>query len=472
MQKIITLPEPSYSGFVEPGRESIINKPELWGEVNSHDPAIFKDGENFFVYSTDAGVGNVHKSGAQIRTSKDLITWTYYGPAIPDYAAECAEAVEHAKLDIAKNQGFWAPDVYKAVIKNDKTETCVYRMYFSASTFGSTRSAIGLAEADNPLGPFKYKGIVVKSDAGARTLPNAIDAQIAFDRNGNVYMSWGSFFGGIWLAKIDEQTGFLDPAASIGRRKIAGGRMAAIEGSVIRYIKESDYFYLFVSYGSLSKDYNIRVGRSRDIAGPYLDANGNDLGGIAAGSEDSAGTKLMGGYTFKTLTGDGKWSKGYMAPGHNSILINDSDDGPRGYFIIHHVRTYQLPVYWFSMNVRRFYLNKFGWPVVAPQRYYGESLEKVPGTISGDFALIEHKSDSNGESRDSVPVTLSGGVIEKAPGGGVYKIYDDFHAEVVLDGVLYDGYILQQYDFEQQKPCTSIFAASERGETIWLCTQF
>ena len=49
------------------------------------------------------------------------------------------------------------------------------------------------------------------------------------------------------------------------------------EGAAVIYVKETDYYYLFQSYGWLGNDYDIRVGRSKNVMGPYVDMNGNDL---------------------------------------------------------------------------------------------------------------------------------------------------------------------------------------------------
>lgn len=445
--------ETAFSGFRKVGDETVMMDTSQWGELNTHDPSVFKDGDTYYVFSTDASYGDAHKSGVQIRKSADLITWEYVGPAFDNYAEDCAEAVKYAKLDTSKNQGFWAPDVVKA---GD-----TYRMYYSASTFGSSRSCIAMAQADKITGPYTDKGIVISSEVNAVKNPNAIDPAFITDRDGNMFMSYGSFFGGIFIVQLDNETGFVREGAEPVR--IAGGRSAAVEGSYILYLPETDYFYLFVSYGSLSSDYNVRVARSKDIGGPYLDANGRDMATLAPGNEETVGTKLLGGYTF--LSGPGILpSKGYMAPGHNSALADGED-----YFLVHHVRTYALPEYWFYMNVRRFALNTYGWPVVAPNRYHGERLEAAD-LPEGEYGLIRHGSDSNAKSHDSEKISLQAGKIGGAA-QGEYRLYEDYRIELTVDGVVYDGIVLKQYDWEREKDVTAFTAMSESGLCIWGCTQ-
>ncbi len=449
---------PTYTGFRPIGDETLMMDPSLWGELNTHDPSIFKDGDTYYAFSTDASYGDVHKPGVQIRKSKDLITWQYVGAAFSDYGKDCAAAIAHAKLDPAKKQGLWAPDVVKV---GD-----TYRLYYSASTFGSSRSCIGLAESKSIEGPYVDKGIVVESEVNAVSGPNCIDPALIEDGSGRVYMSYGSFSGGIFMTELDPATGFLKDSA-VKPVRIAGSRGARVEGSYLLYIKEEGkdegWFYLFVSYGSLSKDYNIRVGRSRSATGPYLDANGKDMAALGAGNEGKVGTKLLGGYQFLTDAGVTQ-SKGFMAPGHNSALV----DGDR-YFLVHHVRTYSLPDYWFTMHVRAFYLNRFEWPVVAPNRYHGESATAIV-LPDGEYGLVAHGTDSNAQAHKSRKVTLAGGEVTGAV-EGTYEVYDGYRITLTLDGTVYDGVVLNQYDGERKRDIISFTAMSENGLCVWGNTQ-
>lgn len=110
---------------------------------------------------------------------------------------------------------------------------------------------------------------------------NAIDANIIEDvRNGKQYMVYGSFWGGCHIIELDKETGFArdtsgQPGICLARRPLWTD--GAIEGPYIIYNEKTDYYYLFVSYASLRSDYNIRVGRSRNVTGPYLDHNGRNM---------------------------------------------------------------------------------------------------------------------------------------------------------------------------------------------------
>lgn len=434
------------------GDERIAGEPQSWGALNTHDPSIFKDGDMYYVFSTDASRGDIHKTGVQLRTSPDLISWSYVGTAFEDMYADCAAEVKHARLHESRHDGLWAPDVVKV---GDK-----YRLYYSASTFGSTRSCIALAEADSPLGPYVDKGIVVKSNLGELFGANCIDPAIISDRDGRQYMSYGSFFGGIMLAELGAD-GFILPDAEAVH--IAGSRGSAIEGSYIVYLAETDYYYLFVSYGSLSEDYNVRVGRSRDVAGPYIDANGRPLTDYSSQSPELVGTKLLGCHRF-LWTGEVKTKRGVKAPGHCSVL-NDEN----GLFLVHHARACDIDTAWFMLQVRRMALNKDGWPVVLPMTYSGEALEPIE-LPEGDYALIRQLSDSNAEPHASRAVTLRGGRITGAH-TGEYRLYDGYRISLTLDGASYDGVAARQTDAETGFEGIGISATSPEGLNVLMFTQ-
>lgn len=435
------------ASFRDLGNDALISDPASWGPVNAHDPSIVKgeDGR-WYVFSTDASTGDMHKCGIQVRVSEDLVSWEYLGTAFEDYATACAAAIAAAGLDPEAHQGLWAPEAVKV---GDQ-----WRLYYSASTFGSTRSAIGLAVSDSITGPWEDRGIVIRSDANAVSKPNAIDPCLFTDPSGKQYMTWGSFFGGIWLTELDEQ-GF----ATGEPVRIAGFRGCRAEGSYLVWLPQTEYYYLFVSYGSLSEDYNIRVGRSKAIEGPYLDANGRNLADLVAANEDRIGVKLMGGYLLMHDPGAG-FSKGIKAPGHCSVAV----DGDR-LWLCHHTRTQSLPGYWFAMQIRPMALSRDGWPLVMPMSYQGEDFAPVTEVPEGAYNLILHGTDSNKEPKRSERIALAGGRLADR---GTYTLEEDSRITLVLDGISYDGVALLQYDDERGGRVMSITAISQDGQCLWL----
>ena len=171
-------------------------------------------------------------------------------------------------------------------------------------------------------------------------------------------MLYGSFWGGCHVLKLNRTTGFAEEegiGVCIARRpKWQSGSM---EGPYMVYNAQNNYYYLFVSYGSLKSDYNIRVGRSRSICGPFIDFHGKNL--IADEDEDnSTGLLAMCGY---------QWNEGqaYMGPGHNSVL---HDVNGRWYLVCHIRRkNFTQQEEPSEMQIREIFWSEDGWPFVAAQ---------------------------------------------------------------------------------------------------------
>ena len=143
------------ASFRDLGKPDLITRQEAWGAVNAHDPSIVKgDDGRWYVFSTDASAGDIHRCGVQVRVSDDLIHWEYLGTAFEDYEKTCAEEISAAGLKPEAHQGLWAPEAVKVGKQ--------WRLYYSASTFGSTRSVIGMAVSDRITGPWTDRGIVIR----------------------------------------------------------------------------------------------------------------------------------------------------------------------------------------------------------------------------------------------------------------------------------------------------------------------
>ena len=225
---------------------------------------------------------------------------------------------------------------------------------------GVRQSCIFLAVADCPEGPFEPKGCVLKTtEKFPQSVTNAIDANIIEDaKTGEQYMLYGSFWGGCHVLKLNKTTGFAEEegiGVCIARRpKWQSGSM---EGPYMVYNAQNNYYYLFVSYGSLKSDYNIRVGRSRSICGPFIDFHGKDLIADEDG-DNSTGLLAMCGY---------QWNEGqaYMGPGHNSVL---HDVNGRWYLVCHIRRkNFTQQEEPSEMQIREIFWSEDGWPFVAAQ---------------------------------------------------------------------------------------------------------
>ena len=269
-------------------------------QVDVHDPAMAKEGDTYYLYSTGPGV--------TFYSSKDRKKWVLRGRVFPAEPAWARSVASNFSGHI------WAPDV---AFHDGK-----YYLYYSVSGFGKNDSAIGVTvnqTLDPASADYKWedRGIVLRSVAG-RDLWNAIDSNVVVDGNGTPWMTFGSFWSGIKLVKLNASwTGLAEPEEwfSIAKRersvllddKSAGP--AEIEGPFL--FKKGDYYYLFVSTGlccrGKNSTYRIMVGRSKDVTGPYLDRDGRDM---AAGG----GSPLM--------AENNKWA-GW---GGNSVYTFDGND--------------------------------------------------------------------------------------------------------------------------------------------------
>lgn len=269
-----------------------------------HDPAIIKQGDTYYLFATTQekdGGGLIH-----IRTSKDLANWQRAGAVFPAMPAWTKQAVPGTV-------GIWAPDV--ALVDGR------YRVYYSVSTFGKNRSAIGLATNAtlDPAAPdyaWRDEGLVFASDL--RDEYNAIDPNLFVDADGRQWLSFGSFWSGLKMIRIDPATG----KQSAEDRKLyalAGrARPGAIEAPFI--IARGGWHYLFASFdfccrGAESSYFTV-VGRAKDVTGPYVDHDGKKM-------LSGAGRVVLHASLDKT----NRW----RGPGHVAILRN----GPTDYIVYH-----------------------------------------------------------------------------------------------------------------------------------------
>jgi arabinan endo-1,5-alpha-L-arabinosidase len=274
-----------------------------------HDPCIIKQGDTYYVYCTtsrgDAG------GFVACRRSRDLVSWEKAGFVFAEVPAWAREAVP-------KTRGIWAPDI--------SFFNGLYHLYYSVSSFGSNHSVIGLATNPtlDPQAPgFEWvdRGLVVRSREPDRF--NAIDPNLFVDRDGKHWLSWGSFWDGLMMARIDRRTGKrLDeaPPMQLAWRPVPRGEPSAIEAPFI--ISRGDYYYLFASFdfccrGAKSTYYTV-CGRSREIAGPYV---------------DSAGRPMLEGGGSVVIQGDER----FRGTGHNAFLR----EGETDYLVYHAYDTRQ-----------------------------------------------------------------------------------------------------------------------------------
>lgn len=287
--------------------------------VPVHDPTIIEADGIYHVFASHGGL--VHWR------SKDLLKWERL-PGV------FADPPQWGKDDISPNPGLWAPDL--AWFNNR------FHLYYSVSTWGSQRSAIGLAVNDSldPQDP-KYKwfdqGKVIESFRGDDF--NAIDPAAIVDPSGQPWLAWGSWNRGIFMARIDPQTGKLAAGEKPVQIAARPGN-DALEAPHLFY--HNGWYYLFVSYDlccrGAGSTYKLMVGRSRQITGPYVDRDGK---------------QMLQGYASLVVRSYGN----LRGPGQSSITRRADQ-----LFLVHHyydARENGAP----TLAVRPLYWDADGWPL-------------------------------------------------------------------------------------------------------------
>ena len=234
-----------------------------------HDPVVIRERDTYYVFSTGGRPG---QGVVPIRTSKDMRTWTLSG-----YVYESLP--EWALAEIPRASNAWAPDISHF---NGK-----YHLYYSVSSFGSRNSAIGLTTTStlDPMSAdyrWQDQGMVLRSHEESDDW-NAIDPNLFIEDDEKVWLSWGSFWGGIRMRRVDRATGKLSPADTTLYSLSSRPRTAPVGGSVEApfIVRRGHYFYLFVSFDRCCRGadstYNVVVGRSRSVTGPYVDRAGRSM---------------------------------------------------------------------------------------------------------------------------------------------------------------------------------------------------
>lgn len=357
-------------------------------DIGVHDPStIVKCKDEYWIFYTGGGCPSYH--------SKDLITWERGPQAIttaPEWLSEVVPP-RGGRGDAAGNRpqrvpGFWAPDI---IHLKDK-----YLLYFSYSAFGVNTSGIALAtnptlDPDDPEYNWTEQGLVVTSDRSKDY--NAIDPALILDEGGRLWMSFGSFWSGIQLIELDPETG----------KRIASDSpmytLATYDSIEAPFIYFHDgYYYLFVDWGmccrGANSTYNMRVGRSKAVTGPYLDKDGVDM-------RERGGTLL--------LETDGP----FIGPGHPGIIKVDD-------------------VYWLGMHfyngaqggrsqyaLRPLEWEDDGWPVViTPPQESASSVQKdvdsKPNEITITRDISYREGNSNAWKLDMVMPADSGDQLRPA----------------------------------------------------------
>lgn len=294
----------------------------LSGQIFIHDPStIIQDHGRYYIYGT--------RPGMTVHSSTDLIHWQNEPrvfSTFPEWTYKAAPGFSGTP---------WAPDIIHV---NGR-----FYLYYAVSSLGKQTSAIGLVTSptlDSTATNYGWTdhGIVIQSTEASDY--NTIDPSVMQDNDGSLWLAFGSYWKGIYVTQLDPATGL---RLNTNDAPVRLAWNDSIEASCL--MRHGDSYYLFVDWGSCCRGtnstYEVRVGRSPKVTGPYLDKIGSDM---VAG----------GGSPF--LAREGR----FFGPGHIGILRANGKE-----WISYH--TYDA-----NFNGRsRLYIRELdwtadGWPVAGP----------------------------------------------------------------------------------------------------------
>ena len=496
--------------------------------VSVHDPSIVWEpvSQTYYIFGS-------HRASAK---TTDMMNWTAFTApwatatsTDATNSAALAEAIKWSKrgsTSYSVDGNMWAPDV---IWNKAMNKWCMYLSVNGDNWY----SSIVLLTSDNIEGPYLYQGSVVMSGFHTGTsykdtdlekaigtqaslpsryavgnkwgnrYPNCIDPCVFYDENGKLWMSYGSWSGGIWMLELDENTGLRDytidyPLTGSGDgitidpyfgKKIAGGFYVSGEASYIEYI--GGYYYLFVTYGGLAAggvptDYNnggyqMRVFRSENPDGPFIDSRNNSavfssylLNFGPKENDNNRGENIFGAYT--SWGNQAKGNLGERSQGHNSIIA--AEDGRT--YLVYHTR-FQNWGESHQVRVHQVFQSKNGWLVVAPFEYTGEEVKSADiattqqiatDRIPGKYKLLIHEYKLDHTKKAAVePVdielTTDGNITGKYT--GTWKVEaGTSYVTLKIGSTYYHGVMVEQtLEPSTTKAPAFTAVAATTGTTAW-----
>jgi arabinan endo-1,5-alpha-L-arabinosidase len=301
--------ETAITAYPDPGR--------VTGSTGAHDPTVVKTPNGTYIL---AGTG----SNLVLKRSADRIDWRNAGAVWPNGAAWTLPFT-------GGSRALWAPDIS---FRNGQ-----YYLYYSASTFGSQRSAIFLAtSATGASGSWTNRGMVIESSPAVNY--NAIDPNLIVDAQGQWWLTFGSFWTGIKLIRLDAATGKRSTSDTavrpLAQRFTASG---SVEAPFV--FRRNGMYYLFVSFDfccqGARSTYRVMVGRSASITGPYV---------------DRAGVAMTSGGGTEILATHGS----FHGPGHPAVITDVDGD-----ILVYHYYADNGASF---LGINRLGWDSTGWPFV------------------------------------------------------------------------------------------------------------
>lgn len=283
------------------------------GDVGVHDPSMIRrpNGGYLLAHTGD---------NIALKTSTDLVAFRNAGVVFPSGAPWTTTYT-------GGSRNLWAPDLS---FHNNR-----HYLYYSASTFGSNRSAIFLATSSTGAsGSWTDQGLVIETRTSDDF--NAIDPNLTVDDQGRWWLSFGSFWSGIKMIALDPATG---KRSGNSMHSIAGRNGGAIEAPTL--VKRGAYYYLYVSFDrccqGAASTYRVMVGRSTSVTGPFVDRNGSPL-------TSGGGTQILASHG------------NIHGPGHQAVLADATGEA----LVYHYYADNGASL----LGINRIGYDAAGWPFV------------------------------------------------------------------------------------------------------------
>ncbi|MBR3817052.1 MAG: family 43 glycosylhydrolase [Clostridia bacterium] len=551
-------PEPLKLDVTKPDIEKYADNAYLgsFSAYNLEDPTVFFDSEskvyycfgsnNVVVRSTDLvnwTNRTTYFKHPENATSNTIMSFSQF-ESVDNWAGEHGYGGDESYTDKLQGRSPVAPEIVKV---GD-----TYYMYFSiVKEQNANEAAIFCVKTDNLAEAVENKewtdvGLVISTcgtNGGSRTVvdtdgnrktetvaskydaANAVHPSVVYDGK-RMYMVYGGYYGDnslggeIYLVELNPETGLLSSSLSgdevstmHGSERFRAGTLVADPGSVpsmdradgslvsgaeIVYNDDNGYYYLFVTYGYDEINSSIVVSHSKDVAGPYVDFNGNDMASYSDNMFDK-GYLLLAGYNFvNSAKGNVSYTDvGRASIGSPNVIKSDSGNWyiasqSQLYFKAeteiktgvkaadeHSLMISAAP----ALEIRRLLWDDNGWPMALPEVYSGKSTEHSfkPEELYGNWDVIVLRNGTDTEDRyatdrkcSQIVSILEDTVISQSDinnsnaliyGGSFKQSGEGF--TVTIDSVEFTVYPYAVWDWELKEGSIVFTGTGSDGTAIW-----
>lgn len=287
-------------------------------DQNTPDPSVVQapDGA-FYAYGT----------GGTCRKSYDLVHWEDMGIALQRPTWNDSVRTDKEGKVHPMRFSLWALDVSRVGKK--------YLVHYASAYWGNeTRTGLGVAEGTSPTEFTDCGKMFCSTEIGVQ---NSIDPCYVKDK-GKKYLIWGSFRR-LYMGRLTKDGKRIKNPSHL--TQVAG---TAFEGAMV--YKRKGYYYLFASVGTCCEGakstYHTVVGRSKKLAGPYVDRQGG---------------RMLDNHYETVIKGNDRWK----GPGHNSEIITDKEGDT---WLLYHAYDAQDPEKGRVMLLDKLLWDEEGWPYV------------------------------------------------------------------------------------------------------------